>query len=76
MVRCEFKNRHQEEIGQRDWTTCSKYANYSRLHSQLDWEDLYDHQMSRRIFSFIMSKIFIRSPEIVRHMAMETIWIC
>lgn len=59
VVRCEFRNGHQEKIGQRDWTTCSKYAIYSRLNSQLDWEDLSDHLMSRRIFSFIMSKIFI-----------------
>ena len=48
VVRCGFKNGHQEEIGQRDWTTCSKYANYSGLNGQLDWEDLYDHSMSKR----------------------------
>lgn len=27
----------------RDWTTCSKFANHTRLNNQRNWGDLYDH---------------------------------
>ena len=35
----------------------------------------YDHLMSTSIFTFIMNKIFIWAPEIMRQMARPTIWI-
>ena len=44
-------------VFKRDWTTCSK--NYSRLNSQHNWRDLYEHFMSTRIFNLIMHKIII-----------------
>ena len=28
---------------QKDWTTCSKYGNYSRFNSQHNWGYLYEH---------------------------------
>ena len=45
----------------RDWTVCPNYDNHSRLNSQHDWEDLYDHSMNTRI----TNKIIIEALEIV-----------
>jgi hypothetical protein len=33
VVRCGSKNGHQKDMLKRDWTTCLKYANHSRLNS-------------------------------------------
>ena len=55
MVRCGSKNGHQKDnVFKRDWTTCSKFVNHSRLNSQHNWGDLYDHLMSKRIFTLII----------------------
>jgi hypothetical protein len=49
-----------------NWTTCSKYGNYSRLNIQYDSRQsgggvgkLYDHLMCTRITTLIMIEIFI-----------------
>ena len=55
---------------------CSKYPNYSKLSSQHNWEDLYDHLISMRNFTLIMSKIFTWTLKIMWQMAMVTTWIC
>jgi hypothetical protein len=46
------------------WTICSKHANHYRLNNQHNWEDLYDHLVSIRIFTLTMNKIFIWAPKI------------
>ena len=55
---------------------CSKYDNRSRLNSQHNWRDLYDHLTSTRIFTLRINKIFIWAPKIMRQMAMGNICIC
>ena len=55
---------------------CSKYAKHSRLNSEHDWRDIYDHLMSLRMFTLTLNKIFIWAPNIMRQMAMGMIWIC
>ena len=55
-VRRGFKNRHQndmclKEIGLYD----ESILNHSRLNNQHDWENLYDHLMSKKIFTFILN---------------------
>ena len=42
----------------RDWTTCSKCANHSRLNSHHDGENLYDYLMIIKKFILILHKIF------------------
>ena len=76
VVRCGSKNGHQRLVFKRDWATCSKYLNYSRLSSQHVWGNQYGHLMSMRIFTLIMNKIFIWAPKILRQLAKGTIWIC
>ena len=56
-VRRGFKNRHQndmclKEIGLHD----ESMINHSRLNNQHDWENLYDHLMSKKIFTFILNR--------------------
>ena len=53
--------------------TCSKHENHSRLSSQHDQEDLYDHLMSTRNFTLILNKIW--TPKVIRKAAMASIWI-
>ena len=38
-------------------------------------ENLYDHFTSTRIFTLMLSKIFIRAPKILRKTTMTWIWI-
>ena len=45
----------------RDWTTCSKFVNYSRFNSQNNVRDLYDHLRMKRIFSLIINEILVRA---------------
>ena len=63
-------------VSKRDWITCSKYANHSRLNNQQDWENVVDHSMCTRIFNLIMDKLFLWAPIIVKQMTTETIWFC
>ena len=63
----------KKDVFNRDWTTCSKHDNHSRLHN---WVDLYDHLMSMRIFILILNEIFIRAPKIMRKVTAISIWIC
>ena len=37
--------------------------------------DVYDHLMSRRIFTLTMSTIFIRAPKVTRKVTTASIWI-
>jgi hypothetical protein len=47
-------------VCKRDWTTCSKFVNLSKLNSQHNWgTDLHGHFMSSRILTLKMMKIFI-----------------
>ena len=60
VVRSGSKNGYQKRhFLKGDWIKCSKYDNHSRLSSEHNWEDLYDHSMHMRIFTSIMIKIFI-----------------
>ena len=43
----------------RHWTTCSKYANYVKLNSRHNREDLYDHLWSMGINTLIINNIFM-----------------
>ena len=56
MVKCGFKKQTPTKyhMFERDCTTCSKYANHSRLDIQYDWKDLYNHFMNTKIFKLIM----------------------
>ena len=40
VVRCGSKDRYQKDVSKRDWITCSKYDNHSRLNKQHNWVDL------------------------------------
>jgi hypothetical protein len=78
VIRCGCKNRQQKRhVLKIDQTPCSYYANHSRLNTQHDWGDLYDHLMSSRILTLsLQTKIFIWAPKIMRQTAPGTIWIC
>ena len=77
MLRCGSKNWTLKwHVFKRDWTMWSKYVNRLGLHSQHDWRDLYDHLMSTRIFTFIVNKIFMWAPKVMRQVTLGTIWIC
>ena len=44
MIRCGSKNGHQKKyVNERDWTACLKFVYHSRIKSQHNWGDLYDH---------------------------------
>ena len=49
---------------------------FPRSVSKHNWKDLYDHLMSTRLFTFILSKIFIRSLKIMRKVTTSSISIC
>ena len=51
VVRCGSKNGHQKDLFKRDWTACSSFVNHSRLNSQHNWRNLYDHLMRKRNFT-------------------------
>ena len=61
VVKCGPKNWHflKRHVFKKDGTMFSKYVNHSRLNSQHDQGNLYDHLMSTRIFTLIMHMIFI-----------------
>ena len=50
----------------KDWTMRSKYDNHSKLNSQHNWGNLFDHALNTRMSTLIMSKIFIRAPKIMK----------
>ena len=55
VVRCGSRNVYPKDMAlKEDWTTCSEYYNHIRFNNQHNWENLYDHLMSRRIFTFMM----------------------
>ena len=45
------------DVFKRDWSTCSKYDSHSRPNSQHNWGDLYDHLMSIRTFTLLISTL-------------------
>ena len=45
---------------------CSKYENHSRFNGQYNWDELYDHLMSTRIFTLIMNKMVYTSSKFMR----------
>jgi hypothetical protein len=63
---------------QRDWTTCSKYANHPGFNSLYDLGGrglaISSHSMNTRIFTLIMNRTFIWAPKTIKRMTM--IWIC
>ena len=61
MVGCRCKNGHQKDVLKRDWMTCSKLINHSRRNSEHNWGSLYDHWITRRIFTLAMHRIYIRA---------------
>ena len=77
MVRCGPKNgNHRGLYFKRDWTKCSKFANYSRFNNQHNWGNLYDHLMSTRNFTLTIKKMFMWAPKIMRQMDMGMMWLC
>jgi hypothetical protein len=69
VVWCGSKNGYQKHM-------CPRFYNHSKLNSQLNWGDLHDQVMSTRIVILIVSKIFVRTPKIMRKVAIVSIWIC
>ena len=47
----------------RGWTLWSKFVLYSRLSSEHNWVDLYDHCRTKRIFILEMNKIIHMSSK-------------
>ena len=54
---------------------CSKHADHSKLKSQHGWGDLYDHLMSKKIYIFMIHKIFVQDPKLMMQTTIGTIWI-
>jgi hypothetical protein len=54
VVRCAFKNTHQNDIMflMENCIVCLKYDDHERFYSQRSWGDLYDHVMSTRNLHF------------------------
>ena len=52
----DTKNECVKEIGLRAQNVLIKH---SRLRSQLNWDDLHDHLISKGIFTLTMNKIFM-----------------
>ena len=67
MVWCGSKTKHKDlclkEIELRAQNIYI-YENHSRLKSQHNFDELYDHSMSMRIFTLIMNKKLIRTPKL------------
>ena len=78
VIRCASKNKYHEDIMylKKNQTMCSKYDNQYRLNSQHHWVNLYDHLTSKRIFTFMMNKVFVRAPKVMRNIATTFMWIC
>ena len=66
----------KRHVLKRNWIMCSKNDMHSKLSSQHNWGDLDDYLMSTRIYTFIIDKIFILAPEIMRKVATALIWTC
>ena len=76
VVWCDSKNGYQKYSVLKNIGVCSKYGNYSRLNSQHNWGDLYDHFMNMSVFTSMLNKIFIWTLRIMRKVATTLIWIC
>jgi hypothetical protein len=50
----------------KDNKTLTIQIHESRFNRQQDWEDLYDHIMSTRVFTLIMNKVFVKAPNSMR----------
>ena len=61
VVRCGSKYGHQKDMFKRNWTVCINFGDHSRLNSQQNWVNLYDHLMRKRIFTLTVNKIFMSS---------------
>ena len=57
------------------WDYVLQICYHSKLNSQHDQGDLYDHLISTRISTLIMNKIFMGALKIMTKMAMDMIWI-
>ena len=62
VIRCQIRH-----VYKRDWTTCSKYNNHSRLNNQ--------HKWVIKIFNFVMNKIFIWVQLVTRRAATALTWL-
>ena len=62
---------------QKDWTTCLKYANHSRLYSphNIGGPIRPFHEL-KKTFTLIQNKRFMRAPEMIRKVVAASIWIC
>jgi hypothetical protein len=56
---CVASRMDTKNVFKRDWTTCLEHDDHSRLNSQHNWGDLYDHLMSPRIFNLTTNQMFI-----------------
>jgi hypothetical protein len=63
VVKCRSHNTPKRFVFQWDYIEI-KFANHSRLYSQHDWGDIYDHSMSMAIFTSTMNKIIICAPKL------------
>lgn len=60
-----------------DRTTCLKYVNHYRRNSEHNWENLYNHLTTRRIFTFDNDFQGIHtSSKTCEDSGYEHIWIC
>ena len=64
---CNLNPSTERCVFQRDWTTCSTFANYSRFNSQHNWGDLYYHLIEKRILSLTMNKIHHHNLLLLNH---------
>ena len=58
------------------WVLNNVMVDDSRLNSQHNWADLYDHLMSMKMFTLILNNKFIWALKFVKQMDMGTIWVC
>ena len=69
----------RKHVFERDWITTQNMITILESTIELIWEgvgggqSVYDHVMSTRNFTLIMSNIFIRAPKITRKVAMTLI---
>ena len=64
---------HKDMWFERDWTACLQCDSHSRLNNQYNWDSLYDHLISTRIFTLTMNKICVWAPRIMREVASSLI---
>ena len=63
-LRVDVRTPERHDVFNRDWDTCSNFVNHSRINSQHNWGGLptvYDHSMSSRIFTLMISKMHMSS---------------